>query len=142
MRLLTLLKGCLILSEIYKVSGIAIISVVCAIVLKKLGSSVTPYITQVAAVAIFVGAVTSLLPAIKLIRELIKGNSVEIGGVSTLFTATAIALISNIVGEICRENGENTLKNAVDFAANTEILLLSLPILTQIVTSVSEVLLL
>ena len=106
MRLLTLLKGCLILSEIYEVCGIAIISVVCAIVLKKLGSSVTPYITQVAAVAIFVGAVTSLLPAIKLIRELIKGNSVEIGGVSTLFTATAIALISNIIGEICRENGE------------------------------------
>lgn len=128
------------MSEIYRICGLALIAITLSAVLKTKGSSVAPYIPQITAIVIFITAVASLTPVITFIYGLVNGQAVESNTVYLIISASVIALIFRTISELCRENGENMLKNAVEFAGNTEIMLLSLPLLKELLSKTAEIL--
>ena len=113
-----------------KTCGIAIIGVCIGAILKRNGSSIGAYLPQICAVSILITVISSLSTVIKFINDLNATN--ENGYISILLSACGIAIISRIVGDICRENGEIMLKNAIDIAANVQITLITLPILNTL----------
>ena len=54
--------------------------------------------------------------------------------------AGGIAFIAKITADICKENGENMLKSAVEFAANAQLLLITLPLLKELMVISAEIL--
>ena len=127
------------MDDIYKVCGIAVITVALTAVLKNRSSVLSPYVSQLASMLIFISAVASLKPVIELINSLAKGNSADISSIYLITLAGAIATVSGIVSEICRENGELMLKRAVEFSANAEITVLSLPLIKAILSKAYEI---
>ncbi len=128
------------MSEIYKVCGLAVIALTTTAVLKNRGSSLSPYVPQITAIMIFTTAITALIPLIDFIKSLISGENGETQLISIILTATVIALISRAVSELCRESGEIMLKNAIEFSANAEIMLLCLPIIKDILSTAGAIL--
>ena len=126
------------MGEIMKICGIALIAIVFGAVLKNRGSSIAPYISQITSVVIFITAITALIPLFEFIFGIEKGNKTSY--ISLLCTAAGISFISRVMGDICKENGENMLKGAVDFAANAEILALSVPLLSELLRIIKEIL--
>ena len=126
------------MGEIMKICGIALIAAVLGAILKNRGSSIAPYISQITAVVIFITAITALIPLFEFIFGLENGNNTSY--ITLLCTAAGISFIARIMGDICKENGENMLKGAVDFAANAEILALSVPLLGELLKIAREIL--
>ena len=126
------------LDDILKLCGITLIGIVMASLLKSRGSSIAPYITQITAVIIFSTAVAALVPLIDFVRSLAGGQAYSSDAVSTVILASVIAVIFRILSDLCKENGENMLKNAVEFAGNAEIILLCLPVIKDIVSVSTE----
>lgn len=120
------------LVNIYKICGLALLTVIIVSVLKNQKSPITNYLSEVSAVTILICVLTSISPVISLINTL-AGKTENPDVIYILLKACAIAVICQIVSDICKENGENTLSSAVDFAANAEIILLSLPIMTTLI---------
>ena len=128
------------MSEIYKVCGAAIIALTLTAVLKSHGSSLSPYLTQISAIVILISTISALIPIVSFINSLIKGTSSAKANVQIILTASAIALMCKTVSDLCKENGENMLKNAVEFAGNAQIILLALPMIKELLTKSMEVL--
>ena len=55
-----------------------------------------------------------------------------------VFKGLGAALVTHICSAICRETGRSSLADGVEFAGKIEILLLSLPLVRELLSTVSE----
>ncbi len=74
-----------------------------------------------------------LVPVVDFAGEVIKESGISEYG-KIIFKAIGIAYLTNITSEICRDCGENTLSEAIENVGRIELLLLSLPLLSEILT--------
>ena len=123
-----------------KICGAVILSVTLTAVLKNRSSPLASYLTQITALTVFITTITSLVPLITFIRSLITKAKVEFELFGVLMSAAAVAIVCQVVSDICKSNGENSLANAVEFAGNAEIIIISLPLLASLMDSAFEVL--
>ncbi len=118
-----------------KICASAVIAVVLSAVLKRRESVISQYIGEITALTIIFSVISSLIPLVNFIR-----NSVQVQDgerfISSLLSACSIAVICQTVSNLCRSSGENSLASAVELAGNAEIILLSLPYLSEILKAV------
>ncbi len=126
--------------DILKICGAALLAVTLAAVLKNRSSPIAPYLTQIASLTIFITVITSLVPLISFIKSLITKAETEYEIFGLLMSTASVAIVCQAVSDICKSNGENSLANAVEFAGNAEIMIISLPLLGTLVNSAFEVL--
>jgi len=129
-----------VLAEIYKSCGVALIAIALSAVLKSKSIQIAPYVTQISAIIIIISSVSALMPVFSYIRELSSGQANGLNNVYIVVLAGAIAFVGGIASELCKENGENMLKNALDFSVNANILLLSLPLIRELVVKATDIL--
>ena len=120
------------MDNVIRICGAAVLTVVLSAILKSRGSHLTPYLSEITAILIISGAVTSLVPLFNLIKTLISKGSVTSDVYGTLIKALFIGAICHVIYDLCKENGENMLASAVEFTGNAEIILLSLPLITSL----------
>ena len=125
---------------IVKICGIALITLILTIILNRLGSSIALFLPHICSVFILGSAITALLPIISFIKELAGRSEIKNDAIKTLLSACFIAILARIISDLCKENGKEGLKNSVEFCANAEIILLSLPILKELIASAAGIL--
>jgi stage III sporulation protein AD len=128
------------LLDILQISGLVIIAIVLTAVLKTQSSVVAPYVSQICAIVIIITAITSLTPLVGFLSSISDGTSYKNSYLKVVLTASAIAVISNTISDICKENGHAMLKNAVELAGNVEITALSLPLIKEIIDKAGAIL--
>lgn len=116
------------------------LAVTLSAVLKNRSSPLAPYLTQITALTVCITAVTSLIPLVAFIKSLISKAKVEFEIFGLLMSAAAVAIVCQVVSDICKSNGEVSLANAVEFAGNVEIIIISLPLLGGLINTAFEVL--
>ena len=85
-----------------------------------------------AVIARFSGAVATVTDIMK------ESNVADYGKV--MLKALGIGIVVNTVGSVCRDMGENTISNGVELAGKIEILLICLPIITETLSLIKELL--
>lgn len=128
------------MADLLKLCGAAILAVILAALLKNRNSAISPYITEITAILIISSVIAALVPLISFIKRLISDGYVSYDVTATLLKGAVIAIVCQTVYDICKENGENMLASAVEFAGNAEIILLSLPLLTSLIKDAFELL--
>ena len=128
------------MADIYKACGLAVIAIAITAVLKNRGSEISRYIPQITGIVILITAIGTVAPLISYIKGLLRGSNVSSNAISIIINASVIALVCRTVSEICRENNEIMLKNAVEFAGNAEIILLSLPVIKDLLSLTQTIL--
>ncbi len=126
------------MDNIYKICGAAIIATVLSIVLKNRSSSIAPYLTEITSVIIISSVISALLPFVTFVKGLLSGSAVKYDIFDILIKSAVIAVVCQVVYDICKENGENMLASVVEFAGNAEIILLSLPMITVLLKNAFE----
>ena len=128
------------LGEILRACGIALIALSLCAVLKAKSVALAPYLTQTAALSIVITSLSALIPLFAFIKELSGQANINVSYIETMTLAGGIAFIGKITADICKENGENMLKSAVEFAANAQLLLITLPLLKELMVISEEIL--
>ena len=128
------------LGEIVRACGIALIALSLCAVLKAKSVALAPYLTQTAALSIVITSLSALIPLFAFIKELSGQANINVSYLETMTLAGGIAFIAKITADICKENGENMLKSAVEFAANAQLLLITLPLLKELMVISEEIL--
>ena len=126
--------------NIIKICGAAILSVILSEILKNRSSSLSSYLTSITSVTLLITALTSISPIITYIKTLIHGGKSGSDVIGTLMASLSIAILCQTVCDICRDHGANTLSTVVEFAGNSQIVLLSLPLIKGILDTAFEAL--
>ncbi len=128
-------------SVFLKICGIGILASVCVLILGH-GTSST-YVRIGGGVVIFASSALLLSDAVSALSSIAAqaGGTTQTEEIfSLMLRALGISVIGRLCSNICRDCGEGTLAQGIEGAANTVILLMSLPLLSDIVEYARRVL--
>lgn len=118
--------------EIIKAVAIALICAVSIVIVKQYRPEYA-FIAQCAGiVAVFVLCTETIKTILEYTQSLLPEGVIEGGYISIIIKALAVAIISNLAAELCRDSGNSALAFTVETAAEAAIILLCLPMLKNL----------
>lgn len=125
--------------DILTVCAFSLVSLCAVILVRQLRQELVP-LTIAAIGIIFLGyLIYSLSSVLSFISKTAEQSGMG-GYFSVLIKALAIALSCQVCSEICRDCGESSLASKVELAGKIGIIILSLPILKQLLNMAKEML--
>jgi stage III sporulation protein AD len=118
--------------------GAAIAAVMLILIIKQGRAEFSPLISLGVCLALFAAAAASLYPVSAYIGEMTSGSLLEpYAGV--LLKALGVGLVTQTAAEVCRDSGETAIAGKVELLGKAEIMLLSLPLLRELLQVAGEV---
>ena len=118
--------------NIIALCGIAIISVIFCVMLKKYHAEYAIVISLIAGVLILVVVFSQLSPAISQIQGLLNATKLSSEYGIILFKSLGICFLTQFASDSCRDAGESALSSKIELAGKIAILGLSLPLFEKI----------
>lgn len=125
--------------QILRICGVGVIAAVSAVVIKQIRADAAVPVRVAVNIILFGAALSLASPVYYYINDMIASSALSEFG-SILMKALGIALATHICSEICRDAGEASIAGCIEMAGKCEILLLSLPLITSIINTASDVL--
>jgi stage III sporulation protein AD len=125
----------------FKACLFAIICTVVAVIIKQIRPDYAFLVRASSTVGICAMALSVALPLITYLRSLYSGGlSDGYDYVENVIKALGVAVLSQICADICRDLGEGSAASGVELIGRIEILLLCVPMLEAVISTVREVL--
>ena len=125
--------------SILQLAGVGILASVATLLLRELRGGLAPCIRLGAAILLFGAAIALYLPIVSRIRTLlalVEGRELA----TPILRAIGVALIAELAATLCRDLGEGSLADGILLFGRIEILLLSLPLLDELLRIAGELL--
>ena len=123
----------------FKIGALAFLSLVVIVLLRQWKPEWSVFL-RLAAAVLLVGAVVSVMAEVVDEIQNIGGQALPDGTLPLLLKALGIALLTQICTSVCRDCGENGLATWVEMAGKAEILLLSFPLIRDVLSEAMELL--
>ncbi len=117
---------------IFKVLGLSVLSLSAIIAVKSIVPNLAPLIAVISGIMILLYCVSEMDGYIAYYYDLCydSGYSEYIG---LMLKGLGVAIVSNIGADFCRDCGEGQLASKLEFAGKIEILVISQPIVKQLI---------
>ena len=125
------------MSDSFKICAIGIVfAIVCVLIKNYRGEFLIPI--RLASVILIFGVVAVLIsPIVKFLSD-IMGQTIPLEYMELILKALAIAYMTQISSEMCRECGENSIAFGIETVGKIEIVVLSLPLINNIISMSRE----
>ena len=129
--------------SLFRIFGGAILRVFIIIILKKESPDSAGTMRMAAGIILCVACVLAMTPIIDYVSGL--GESFEVGegfsdAVGVLLKALGISILTHVCATVCRDSGEGNIAYYVELGGKIEIMLLSLPLLSELTDTALELL--
>ncbi len=127
------------MTQILAAGAVAVLAAVCGALIRRGSGETALLFTLAAAVGVFL----FVLSDVSSIVETAVGFAEEahiVGSLSAMMKALGIVLAGQIALGVCKDAGETALASGMEFAVKTGVLLVSLPLLEELLSIVREVL--
>ena len=127
------------MSDSFKICAVGIVfAMVCVLIKNYRGEFLIP--VRLAAIVLIFGVITILVaPVVKFLYG-IMGQTMPLEYIEIILKALAIAYMTQISVEICRESGESSIAFGIETVGKIEIVVLSLPLINNIISMSKELL--
>ena len=125
--------------QILRICGVGVIAAVSAVVIKQIRADAAVPVRVAVNIILFGAALSVASPVYSYINDMISISALSEFG-STLMKALGVAFATHICSEICRDVGVAIIAGCFELAGKCEILLLSLPLITSILNTASDIL--
>lgn len=127
------------MSDSFKICAIGIIfAIVCVLIKNYRGEFLIP--VRLASVILIFGVVIAIIsPVVKYLNTLM-GQMLPLEYMQIILKTLAIAYMTQISGEMCRECGESSIAFGIETVGKIEIVVLSLPLINNIISMAGELL--
>lgn len=128
------------MSDSFKICLVGVaFAIVCVLVKNYRSEFLIP--TRIASVIVILGIVVALLSPIIQFLNILMGQTLPLEYIEILLKTLAIAFMTQISSELCRECGENSIAFGIETVGKIEMVLLSLPLINTIISMSQELLL-
>ena len=127
------------ITEILKIFGIALITVILSIIFKDIKKEYSVMIIIAGGLVITLWGIMKIEPVVGYINEL-TGSSGISEYFSVIMKAAVISFIVQIGADICRDFGEASIASKIEFAGKATILAVILPVLRSVINMGIELL--
>ena len=118
--------------NIVAIAGIAIVSAILAVMIKKYHQEYSIIISIAAGVIILFEIFSNISPAIRQINTLLSSAGLSAEYTVILFKSLGVCFLTQFAADSCRDAGESALASKVELAGKIAIVVLSLPLFEKI----------
>lgn len=122
-----------------KICLFAVVGVTLCLIIRQWKSDFLPLVRLALTVLFSVLILSAAAPIVSYLKNLTETAGIS-GYAAFLIKALGIAILTQCCSDICRECGESGAANGVELAGKIEILLLSLPLINEILSTAKELL--
>lgn len=116
-----------------RIAGISLAALILGMFLRRHNKTVSLLLIMFACAAVFFESISSLSEIVDSLNELASGMGEISSYLKIMFKVLGIALITQIISDICRDSGESALSGQTEVAAKILIVTLILPLLQAVV---------
>ena len=121
-----------------RIIAFSIIGVILTAVVKQWKVDFLPFLRIAIIAVLLLYALSSAIPFIGFVKDLM--NNALGDWATVLLKALAIAILTQICADMCRECGESSMANGVELIGKMEILILALPLMEAILELAQDLL--
>lgn len=119
---------------LFKLFGLALIAAMLITLFRKWGSEFSALLKVAAGVLVAAACFSGIAPIVEYVRELGEASDlVPWETVEGMLRVLAVAILTHICATICRDCGESTLGGYLELGGKVEIIVLTLPMIKEIV---------
>ncbi len=119
------------------ICGAAVTAAVCGMVLKRLRPETAAALSAVALVILFLQTAGRYADAAAAVKELAERSGFGSYG-TVMLKALGVGVTVKVAADLCRDCGEEGIAGGVELAGKLEILLLCLPLISELLTCSAE----
>lgn len=127
-------------SELFKIIGVGIITLVCYVIIKPLKPDIAIFISLVGSCLILIFCIDSLSEVITSITNLVEKTGINSSLFSTILKIIGVGYLVEFASSLCVESGSPSIAEKISLAGKVCILVLSLPIITNLLNIIVEIL--
>lgn len=124
--------------EIVSVIGFSLVAAMLVILLRQIKPEFALPVGVLAAAIILFSAASASLPIIDKVKEISAKASINSEYVSILIKSLGICYITQLASDTCKDGGENALAGNVQLIGKIAVVVLSLPLVTQVLDTVTK----
>ena len=120
---------------IFKICGLALISVMLILLVKKWGNELSVLLKIASGVVLASVCFGAVSPLVEYVKELAAtvGSSDLSESVELMLRVLATAIVTHVCASVCRDSGEATVGSYVEIGGKVEMILLTLPMIKKII---------
>ncbi len=116
-----------------RIAGISLAALILGMFLRRHNKTVSLLLVMFGCAAVFFESISSLADIVDSLNELASGIGELSAYLKIMFKVLGIALITQIISDICRDSGESALAGQTEVAAKILIVTLILPLLQAVI---------
>lgn len=128
------------MTEVIKIIGIGLISLVIIVILKQYKPEYAIYVSMAAGVLILMFSVEKITNIINLLQNYASKTYINQKFLEVLLKITGIAFITEFAVSICSDAGEKAIASKIEIGSKVIIISMSIPIITSLLELVMEIL--
>lgn len=121
------------MNEIFTIAGIGIVSTSLVLILKQYKPEFAFAAALAAGIFIFGYTVFTSSEIFEHAKKLIDSSGIDLEKYAILFRCFGISLVTKIASETCKDCGQGSISSKIDFAGKTAILLTAVPLYSEII---------
>ena len=125
----------------YKLFGAALLATLAILIIRKQSPDAALSLRLVSTVVFAAVSIIAIDPIVEYVKELswTLGNTEKIGiACDVLLKALGISILTHVTATVCRDSGEGSIAYYVELCGKIEILLLSLPLIREMIDMTLE----
>lgn len=126
--------------EIVKIVGVGLIATVLVILLKQYRPEFALYLSLAAGVLLFSMVIGKVASIVELLQNLANKSNFHSQFLYILLKITGIAILTEFAVSIAKDAGESAIASKIDLAGKVFVISLSIPILTNLVETITTLL--
>ena len=124
--------------DIFKIVGFALTAVVLIVILKEQRKEIAVVLMIFSSIAIIFFAIDQMAKIIDLLENLADKSGIQKDYLKIILKITGIAYVVEFGKNICKDAGQTAIATKIEMAGKIIIVSLSIPILTSLVSVLSE----
>jgi len=120
------------MSEVVKIIGIGMISLIIIIVIKQYRPEFAVYISIIAGILILVISLQKMGAIVNLIQSISEKAGINGEFLSILLKITGIAILTEFAVSVCKDSGESAIASKIEMGSKVIIISMSIPIISSL----------
>lgn len=126
--------------EIVKIIGIGFLTLIITIILKEYKKEYAIYAVLIGGAIIVFYSMDTVKSIIDFIRELSSNSGYNNNFISLLLKITGISILTEYAVSICKDVGESSIANKIDFGGKIIVISLSIPVISTTLETLTKLL--
>ncbi len=126
--------------DIIKIIGIGFLTLIITIILKEYKKEYAVYAVLIGGALIILYSIDTLKSIITFLTEISNNSNYNNLFISLLLKITGISILTEYAVSICRDVGENSIANKIDFGGKILVISLSIPVISTTLETLTKLL--